>query len=96
MVVRRHYSVRYGQPQQAGIYCRLALELGWRFGLTSVPPKAVPYFTGTYTMDTTRLQKFLGPDYEQVIRYTVEEALADSVRSEDQDCAAAEQVTARS
>ncbi|MBV9608358.1 MAG: NAD-dependent epimerase/dehydratase family protein [Acidobacteria bacterium] len=58
--------------------CRLLLEIGWKIGAACVPPQAVPYFTGTYTMDTTRLQKFLGKDYEDVIRYTVEDALADS------------------
>ena len=33
---------------------------------------------GSYTMDTGRLQQFLGGDYEHVIQYTVEEALRDS------------------
>jgi nucleoside-diphosphate-sugar epimerase len=60
------------------IGCRLALEVGWRFGLTCVPPDAVPYFTGTYTMDTSRLREFLGTDYEQVIRYTIEETLRET------------------
>jgi UDP-glucose 4-epimerase len=60
------------------LFCRLALEVGWKLGAACVPPQAVPYFTGSYTMDTERLRKFLGSDYEDVIRYTIEDALADS------------------
>jgi len=58
--------------------CRLTLSLGWKLGISSVPAAAVPYFTGTYLMDTKRLREFLGKDYENVIRYTCEDALADS------------------
>ena len=36
---------------------------------------------GSYTMDTSRLQQFLGPEYPQVIQYTTEDALKDSFRS---------------
>lgn len=54
------------------------LRLLWNFGITSVPPEALPYLIGSYTMDTTRLQQFLGSDYPRVIRYTVEDALRDS------------------
>jgi nucleoside-diphosphate-sugar epimerase len=64
------------------ISCRVILELGWLLGVSCVPPQAIPYFTGTYTMDTSRLRCFLGGDYERVIRYTVEEALADSISPE--------------
>jgi len=58
--------------------CRMVLSLGWKLGIASVPPAAVPYFTGTYLMDTKRLRELLGKDYENVIRHTCEEALADS------------------
>ena len=58
--------------------CRIALSLGWKLGISSVPATAVPYFTGSYLMDTSRLREFLGKDYEDVIRHTCEEALADS------------------
>jgi hypothetical protein len=34
--------------------------------------------TGSNTVDTTRLQQFLGPDYSRVMRYSVEDALRDS------------------
>jgi len=50
----------------------------WNRGASAIPPKALPYMIGSYTMDTTRLQNLLGEDYNNVIQYTVEEALADS------------------
>jgi len=62
------------------IGCRTALSLGWKLGISSVPATAVPYFTGTSLMDTKRLQKLLGKDYENVIQHTCEEALADSFK----------------
>ena len=40
-----------------------------------------PFFIGSYIMDTTRLQSFLGADYEKVMQYTVEKALADNDRA---------------
>ena len=64
------------------IGCRLALTVGWDLGIASVPAAAVPYFTGTYLMDTRRLREFLGKDYETVIQYSSEEALADSFKPE--------------
>ena len=60
--------------------CRLMLRLMWDLGISAVPPAALPYIVGSYTMRTDRLQQFLGLDYERVIRYTNEEALADSFR----------------
>ncbi len=63
-------------PGRAG--CRMALRLMWDWGISGVPPEALPYFLGSYTMDTTRLQQFLAAEYEQVIRYTIEDALKDS------------------
>jgi len=58
-----------------------ALRFLWKFGISSIPPEALPYLIGSYTMDTTRLQQFLGPDYPRVIQHTVEEALRDSFNS---------------
>jgi len=73
--------------------CRLVLTMGWELGISSVPAAAIPYFTGTYLMDTRRLREFLGKDYEDVIRHTCEEALADSFKREPAaaDVRAAEQ-----
>jgi hypothetical protein len=50
----------------------------WKWGISSIPPEALPYMTGSNTVDTTRLQQFLGPDYSRVMRYAVEDALRDS------------------
>ena len=63
---------------------RAILRLLWKWKITAIPPEALPYIIGSYTMDCTRLQQFLGPGYKDVIRYTVEEALADSFREPDQ------------
>ncbi len=57
---------------------RTILQLLWRFGISAIPPEAAPYLIGSYTMDTTRLQQFLGSDYTRVIQYTIEDALRDS------------------
>ena len=62
---------------------RTILRFMWKFGISSVPPEALPYLIGSYTMDTTRLQQFLGADYPQVIQYTVEGALRDSFTTAD-------------
>jgi nucleoside-diphosphate-sugar epimerase len=56
---------------------RLVLRLGWKFGISAIPPEALPYMTGEYTMNLGRLQKFLAEDHEKVIRYTVADAFAD-------------------
>jgi len=58
--------------------CRMIAGMLWKWGMSSIPPEALPYVIGSYTMDTTHLQQFLGPDYPDVIRYSVEEALRDS------------------
>ena len=59
--------------------CRMALEALWKTGISAIPPEALPYMTGQYIMDTSRLQAFLGDKYREVIRYTVEEAFRDTV-----------------
>ena len=58
------------------------LQMLWRFGIVSIPPEAATYMTGEYIMNTGRLQKFLGADYEKIIRYTTEEAFADCFKTE--------------
>lgn len=57
---------------------RMVLQLFWKLGVSAIPPEAMPYMTGEYIMNTDRLRKFLGADYESVIRYTVADAFADS------------------
>ncbi len=57
--------------------CRSILRALWKRGISSVPPEALPYMIGSYTMDTTRLKQFLGADYHDIMRYSAEEALRD-------------------
>jgi nucleoside-diphosphate-sugar epimerase len=61
---------------------RMFLKFVWDIGLSGIPPEALPYMVGSYTMDTTRLKQFLGKDYESVIKYTVTAALQDSLRED--------------
>lgn len=73
--------------------CRLILRVLWTLGISGMPPEALPYVIGSYTMDTSRLRAFLGTDYERVIRYTTEEALRDCfdpVHEDDQHLGARE------
>jgi hypothetical protein len=58
--------------------CRAVLKLMWKLGISGVPPDALPYILGSYTMNTRRLQQYLGREYENVIRFTISDALADS------------------
>ena len=37
------------------------LKLLWRFGIASIPPDALPYLIGSYTMDTTRCSNSSAP-----------------------------------
>ena len=46
--------------------------------------------TGSYIMDTSRLRSFLGHEYEEVIQFTIEQALEDSFRNVLQRARAAE------
>ncbi|HXE91470.1 MAG TPA: NAD-dependent epimerase/dehydratase family protein [Terriglobales bacterium] len=59
---------------------RRTLALMWKLGISAVPPEAMPYITSSYLMDLSRLRELLGADFENVIRYTVEEALVDTFR----------------
>lgn len=55
----------------------MILQLLWKFGISAIPPDALPYMTGEYIMNTDRLRKFLGSEYEHVLNYTIAEAFAD-------------------
>ena len=63
------------------VVCRPILGALWKWGISSIPPAALPYMIGSYTMDTTRLQNLLGENYPTVIQYTIEDALRDSFSS---------------
>jgi nucleoside-diphosphate-sugar epimerase len=60
---------------------RQVLKFLWNWRISAIPPEALPYMTGQYIMSTARLQKFLGADYEKVIRYEIVDAFADSFSS---------------
>jgi len=59
---------------------RQVLRFLWKWKISTIPPEALPYMTGQYIMNTDRLRRFLGPEYEHVIRYSVADAFADSFR----------------
>jgi nucleoside-diphosphate-sugar epimerase len=59
---------------------QLVLRVLWRWQISAIPPEAVPYMTGEYIMQTDRLRRFLGPEYEHVMRYTIADAFADSFK----------------
>jgi nucleoside-diphosphate-sugar epimerase len=61
---------------------RLILQLLWKFGISSIPPDAMPYMTGEYIMNTDRLHRFLDSEYQHVMRYTIAEAFADCFEKE--------------
>ena len=50
----------------------------WKRKISAIPPEALPYMTGEYIMNTDRLRNFLGGEYENVMRYTIADAFADS------------------
>lgn len=54
--------------------------LAWGLGLSGVPPQVLPYFVGTYLMNTGRLRAALEGQYESVMRFSTREALEDSLR----------------
>jgi nucleoside-diphosphate-sugar epimerase len=58
----------------------LVLKFLWKRGISAIPPEALPYMTGEYIMNTNRLRTFLGGEYEEVIRYTIADAFADSFK----------------
>jgi hypothetical protein len=59
---------------------RRVLQFLWDWKISAIPPDATPYMTGQYIMNTDRLKKFLGGDYERVIAKTNLEAFADSFK----------------
>jgi nucleoside-diphosphate-sugar epimerase len=60
---------------------RQILNFLWKQQISAIPPQAVPYMSGQYIMNTDRLRRFLGPEYEHVIRYTIADAFAEGVQS---------------
>lgn len=60
---------------------RQVLKFLWNQRISAIPPQALPYMTGQYVMNTDRLRRFLGPEYEHVIRHSITDAFADSFRA---------------
>jgi nucleoside-diphosphate-sugar epimerase len=60
---------------------RQVLRFLWKQRISAIPPEALPYMTGEYIMNTDRLRRFLGPEYEHVIGYSIRDAFADSFRT---------------
>lgn len=58
--------------------CRGVINTMWNMGVTSIPPDSFPYLIGSYTLDLSKVHALLAADYEKVIHYTNEAALADS------------------
>lgn len=56
------------------------LNLLWKAGVTDVPPEALPYMLGNFVVDTSRLERFIGEQYGEVIQHTSAEALMLGVR----------------
>ena len=56
---------------------QVILQMLWNSGTSAIPPEAVPYMSSEYVMNTSRLQKFLGANYKDVIQYTIADAFAD-------------------
>lgn len=59
---------------------RQVLRFLWKQQISAIPPEALPYMTGEYIMNIDRLRRFLGPEYEHVIRHSISDAFADSFR----------------
>lgn len=58
---------------------RMMLRYAWQRGLSAIPPEIEPYMNGECIMKTDRLRAFLGRDYDEVIRYSIEDAFAESL-----------------
>jgi nucleoside-diphosphate-sugar epimerase len=57
--------------------CSAVMKLGWKWGVSSVPPEAFPYLCGSYTMNIDKLRALLGKDFTAVMQHSTESALAD-------------------
>ena len=56
---------------------KLVLRFLWEARISTIPPDVAAYMTSETVMDTTRLQQFLGAEYNNVIRYPIAEAFAE-------------------
>lgn len=68
---------------------KAVLQLLWKLRISTIPPDVVPYMTSDTTMDTSRLQEFLGPEYKNVIRYPIAEAFAECFKNKEEKAGSA-------
>ncbi|HXZ18584.1 MAG TPA: NAD-dependent epimerase/dehydratase family protein [Candidatus Acidoferrales bacterium] len=59
---------------------RMMLRVFYALGVSAVPAEALPYYLAPPTMDTSRLRGLLGKDFKEVVEYSTQEALEDSLR----------------
>lgn len=58
----------------------LLLKFLWSIKLSAIPPDVAPYMTSDTVMNTSRLEQFLGREYEDVIRFPVADAFSECFR----------------
>ena len=58
----------------------LVLKFLWAIKLSTIPPDVASYMTSDTVMDTSRLQAFLGYEYENVIRFPIADAFSECFR----------------
>jgi hypothetical protein len=63
------------------IFVQWLYRFVWAIGLSAVPPESFPYFAGSYTMNTDRLEELVGSEYTSLVRHTTREAL-ESIRED--------------
>ena len=71
------------------LFCRQALRLRWKMGISDIPPAALPYLLGSCELETAKLRAFLGEQYGSVIQFTCEDALRASFGAPKPEAAAA-------
>jgi nucleoside-diphosphate-sugar epimerase len=74
--------IETAQTKRLGVPGKMALDMVTRFrwnrGVSPIPPDLTPYLMSESLVSSTRLRKFLGQDYEDVVHHTIADALADS------------------
>src|SRR5262249_3919417 len=57
---------------------QVALRRSWERGISAVHPETADYLHGAWVINIERLRKFLGQDFEKIIRFSTAAAFADS------------------
>jgi nucleoside-diphosphate-sugar epimerase len=61
----------------------LVLRILWAIKLSTIPPDVAPYMTSDTVMNTSRLEEFLGREYENIVRLPIADAFAQCFRDEE-------------